>query len=344
MPLDINRDVFNNPELSVRFNTLIGLTFSGVGTVYNFLNNKTIMDDLNFLFIEPSEYINSIRAYPFDVRNFFRQIDNDEILSPNIPVANVENSGINGVYLRKQSGAVKVANFLINTIFDDAFLDYSPYTEISLFLPFYGYITLPNDEVVGKYVSVYYAIDFYTGMCTIFVNSGAREEVITHRNILNVECKIGVDIPIGSNNYNEQTKNLLTAGIGIVGGAIGIASGNAPAVFSASQMLLNTSVNAINNSQIHVTKGTMGDGRNAIVSGTNVRLIRKFPVIISIDNYNEFKGRPLGVKKQLNELLGYTQCEEVHFIPYSAPNNATPTSAEIDDIESLLRSGVIIHG
>lgn len=338
MATNINYESFNNPELNTQFNTLVGMTFSGVGTLYQFLNNKTFMEDINFLFITPTDYVSSIRAYPFDVRDFFSVIDNDEPLAPSIPLAGIVDSGVSGVYLKKQYGVKTISNFLIPPIFN-SFLDNAPYSELQLYLPYYGFIDLNPNEVVGKYLAVHYAIDFYVGMATIYVTIGASQDIPTHRILLTCECKIGVDIPIGASNYNEQTKNLLMTGIGIVGGAIGLASGNLPVAIGGTQMLLNTSVNAITNSQIRVTSGTTGDGRNAIAGGNKVILIRKYPKIIDSQNYITFRGKPLGEKRQLSTLNGYTECEDVHFVPFAT----TPTLEETQEIESLLKSGVILN-
>ncbi len=48
-------------------------------------------------------------------------------------------------------------------------LDYSPYTKVSLFLPYIGTVQLDTDEVMGKTVSVKYRIDIVSGGCVAHV-------------------------------------------------------------------------------------------------------------------------------------------------------------------------------
>lgn len=321
-----------NPNISTPFNRLIGLNVNGILSLYDFLNSATFIDNIKLLFATPSEYVSSLKAYPFDVRNFFTQVNAVE----DVRIGGIGNSGIDGWALANDRANVLVNQFTINGRYNN-FLDYAPYTTLQLYLPYYGMVTLPTNDVMNRIVKVYYSLDFYTGTLTIFITATREDSEVL---ILSVESKIGIDIPIGTSNFNEISKNILMTGVGIAGGVIGIASGNAPVVASTSLLALNSGVNMVNSLQQHISLGTIGDGRNALASFQKVTLIKKYPIIVDDENYKEFKGKPLGVKKQLNELLGYTQCEEVHFVPFTT----TPTSAEIDEIESLLRSGVIIHG
>ena len=312
----------------------VNLTYRGIILKYlEFLNNKTFMNDLDFLFKNPSEFVSSLKVYPFNFDKFF--IGLQEQTNIDIPIGGINNSGVKGYSFTAIRSSVKVAEFMIESKYNN-FLDYSPYTELELFLPFYGFVTLPTNKVMNRLIKVYYAVDFYTGMCTIYITaSRSNEEFI----VLSVECKIGIDIPIGSSNYNEVSKNILTTGIGVAGGVIGIATGNVPVAIGGASLLLSTSASAISNLQQHISIGTIGDGVNALATSLNVALIRKSLNPINSDNYVEFKGKPLGETRFLGDLDGYTECDEVHFTPLST----SPTSAEIDEIESLLRSGVIIH-
>ncbi|MBO5739982.1 MAG: hypothetical protein J6R52_02870 [Alphaproteobacteria bacterium] len=49
------------------------------------------------------------------------------------------------------------------------FRDFEPYTQISVYIPFCGTVTVPTAECMGKYVSVKLAIDTATGAATGFV-------------------------------------------------------------------------------------------------------------------------------------------------------------------------------
>lgn len=49
------------------------------------------------------------------------------------------------------------------------FRDFEPYTQISVYIPFCGTVTIPTAECMGKYVSVKLAIDTATGAATGFV-------------------------------------------------------------------------------------------------------------------------------------------------------------------------------
>lgn len=53
--------------------------------------------------------------------------------------------------------------------FWNSFLDYNPYTQIQLFLPFIGTVSLDTDIVMGKSIGIRYRIDVITGACTAYI-------------------------------------------------------------------------------------------------------------------------------------------------------------------------------
>lgn len=50
-----------------------------------------------------------------------------------------------------------------------SFMDYSPYSKISIYIPYVGFRDLPNDEVMGGKVGLKYHVDLLTGSFSAFV-------------------------------------------------------------------------------------------------------------------------------------------------------------------------------
>lgn len=178
----------------------------------------------------PQDYINSLRVYPFDIRNW----------SPSGTVEdNTIKYGWQGFTIDATFGTVyrmldsynaskEIGVFTIPKPFSGIydFLNYQ--TSIEMFLPYYGTVNLSPHDVYGKTIRVKYIINFSTGTATIvlFERLSANEE----RVISTYETTIGVQYPLGGPIASEAfVKNAVSlAGIAIgaaAGGVIGAASG-----------------------------------------------------------------------------------------------------------------------
>ena len=319
----INSNV-KSPRLDVDFQQQYAMSFVKLNAMYNQLNSATFLQSAEgFYKDDPLNYIISIRAYPFIVNKLYHNATLSKLFIGGVEFVSVNFARI----LRNKKGLYKVGEFEFNANYD--FLDYSPYTRITAYLPYINNVNLPVNECIGCKIEFWYAIDTYTGNTTCYIYNATKDYVI-----LNAFGKIGIDINLGGSSAYERNRNLLTTGLGVMGGSI---SGS-PNVYSAISTAFSGGASIMNAMRENVSRGSISDGVNALSISQKVTLIFETPITKTID-YEEFKGRPLFETKTLNTLDGYTQCEEVHFIPYTT----TPTSAEIDEIESLLRSGVIIH-
>lgn len=105
-------------------------------------------------------------------------------------------------------GSIEVKEFY------GSYLDYSPFTSVSIYLPFIGTRDLPVDRVMGKTVSLKYTFDNYTGNCV------AR--VFADGNLIdcyNGQCSL--TYPITGADYSQK----LMGTIMTVGGIAAVAGG-----------------------------------------------------------------------------------------------------------------------
>lgn len=108
------------------------------------------------------------------------------------------------------------------------FRGYSGYTRYRLFLPYYGYVELKPEDIIGKWIQVLLKPDFTTGKAMYIIgvtdisraNSTIGHTPLTDsdlnyynsnlmRIIETIEFQLGVDLPIGAVNSSEQTRNLI---------------------------------------------------------------------------------------------------------------------------------------
>lgn len=323
----------NNPQLNTNalnnFASMYAMTRDEVNTLLSELNTATFIDNIQLLFETPIENLISLRCYPFDVKTHSPATVDGGI------IVNVVTLKTNGAYLGHiTQPMISLGSLAVPTKFGN-FLDYAPFTKIEIYLPYIGFVTLDTNEVIGKTLSIQYAVDYMTGMGTAFVTA---DDVMIYTG----EGKIGVDVTLGGRNAAEIAKNNLMTGINIAGGiattAATIATKGVGAGVSAGvKALSSTTASAIQGNQGHVTKGSIGTSANGFYAPQNAYLIITRPTPAEPTAYASLYGRPSGKTEQLQALTGYTVVDSVH-----VEGITNGTQAEITEIERLLKSGVIL--
>ena len=211
-----------------------------------------------------------------------------------------------------------------------AYLDYSPYTRISIFLPFIGSQELDVDILQSTSVGVVYHIDILNGGCIAFVTSDG--DVIAQ---FSGQC--AVSVPVTSKDFT-QTIMALTS---LVAGGVGVvATGGLSAPVSGAMIagVATASANTANN--VISSKPTFAKSGN--VSGSNGLLGVQKPYLIiekpkqCVPKYqNTFTGYPSYITSKLSLLTGFTQVQDIHL-------DVACTDEEHNEIMGLLHSGVIL--
>lgn len=314
------------------FNRLYALTRGQLSDVLSYMSTSTFVDDLLLLFTTPIEYVNNIRAYPFDVKlNHPVGGSADERISIGT-LQTPEN--VVGYYL----GNIADPLFDLGTVditprFNN-FLDYAPYTKIELYLPYIGVVELDTNVVMGRTLSVKYAVDYLSGKCTAFVT--ADNALVLQR-----DGTIGVEIQVGASNSADIARNLLNVGIGAVGSAVSLGtalkSGDGTALTLSAKYLAGTATNAVQAGQVHISKGGTNQPALSFYSPQKCYMIFTRPRVNVPASYAANVGIPSGKTELLSDLTGYTVVDSVH-----VEGITNGTQDEVTEIERLLKSGVIL--
>ena len=160
-------------------------------------------------FTDFSDQIASIKLYPIsavekDLPDRDRLLDTGRVFPEQIIVRRI-----------KQAYIYRVGQIEIETYYD-SFLDYKGYTFLKLYLPFLGIIDVDVNEVMGKWLQIYLAVDFTTGIGTYYIGASVDSfdgevsvEDSATRIFASYECEVGVDIPIGSSNFGDVMRNTI---------------------------------------------------------------------------------------------------------------------------------------
>lgn len=272
-----------------------------------FLWGSNIFDKFSLVNNNPIENIISCKSIPINADGA-----NQEIVLGNVA------TGVNGEKISNNFAKQTIGSIAINEHYHN-FLDYTPYTNVILYLPYIGFKELDTSLVMNKTIKVIYTVDAITGGCLaqVYVNSVRLYEFTGN---------VGIDIPITASNRAQVEAGYIQAGVGATTSALG---GN---VGSAVTSLLNSAT-----SQYHYS--STGNPSPMCVASTN----RTCYVIIDRPNYqnlkafNHTRGRKCYLSKTINTLHGFTICDSN--IDLSGIN---ATQTELEELKEILSSGFYV--
>ena len=240
-------------------------------------------------------------------------------------------------------------------------LDYNPYTNISIFLPFCGMYELDADEVMGRTINVSYRIDIFSGAClaTIKIDGSVFYQYTG-------QCSS--QIPLNSVSFDNFLSSMLDVGIATATGVAAVkgAAGELAAASKAfteaksseakgafedyldasanytkvkehsGESLLGASVNGvIGGKGFYSHAGAVG-GSPGFLAVKKPFVIIKRPEQVIPSMYGKFHGYPANTTANLGDLVGYTEVSDIRL------NIPDATVDEIIECEQLLKGGVVL--
>ena len=178
--------------------TSYALTEARLRQLSGFLWSADFIDNIKLLNNSPIENIISCKRIPFDING------TDE----SIVLGNVD-TGVHGNKI-DTGHSFTIGSASVSKKYNN-FLDYSPYTNIWIFLPFIGMRQLDTDKYMGRTLKVVYKVDIVTGSCCACIyasNSSGKYLLI---DTYNGSC--GIDIPISAQNRSAVESAWIQAGL-----------------------------------------------------------------------------------------------------------------------------------
>lgn len=255
-----------------------------------------------------TDSIQSIKVFPF--------------ASSTLGTVSIVNNIICGFY----SFDAKVNGVKPNTTIHDAgtfkfkesfggWADYAPYTDIDLYLPYFGWLKLDTNMFMKHSVNVKYTLDVLMGTITYLI-------LCDETTVMTKTTKVAADVPISlSSNverFRDTLSNVATFGSNIAGGRpIGLLTGS-------------TTVSAP-----HLVTEATESGMFYMPTKCAVRITR--PAYTRAKNYDARYGYPCYGAYQLSNLKGFTVIEN-----YKSHYTKGIKKEEADMIKSLMESGVYL--
>lgn len=217
-------------------------------------------------------------------------------------------------YVTVDCGSVSLQEYFGNVF------DYPPFTEISIYLPFIGVRQLDPSDVMRATVSVKYHVDVFTGACLADVNV-KRDTAGGVLYTFPGSCS--VQYPLSSGSYLGIVSNIVSSVMG--------------AVRSPTPVGIGTSVaNVVFNSRTNVDRSGSFTGNAGAMGSKIPYLIISRPQTAMAQNFETLSGYPSNTYTTISACTGFTQVKYVHV------ENLTATETEKQEIERLLKEGVIL--
>lgn len=241
--------------------------------------------------------------------------------------------------------AVDIGHVHIGTKYK-SFMDMSPYSQLSLYLPWHGFIDLDMNLFNGHDVYVKALYDYLSGTIQYYIYYDNELLVNT------ILCKMAMDIPITLQTKNDRDSaifnNVSSTIGGLVGAGAGIISGN-PIGMALGVTQGVGAFNSANASAPMRLMGNVGES-GAYIGCQNCFVVVRRPTIQPSDgNSTTMKGLSTW-KKNVGMLCGYgytlSDLSGQGFTVCHSPRidfkSTTPLQTEVDEIYSYLEKGVIL--
>lgn len=210
------------------------------------------------------------------------------------------------------------------TEFYKSFLDYNPYTKVTAYLPFIGFVDLNVDDLIGATsIQLKYRIEFLTGNCLATITVERPNFKVC---FYQYSGNCAIQIPLTGSRQSNALLGLV-AGAGGVAGAI--ASGNPMFAVGGAQALEGIA-------KKEPTRSGSMQGNVGLLGNMQPYVIIERKVPNNSEAYSSLVGRPSNDYKALRECSGFVQFSDFKL------NNLKCNDSQKSMIETLLRNGIFI--
>ena len=273
-----------------------------------FLWGSNIFDNFSLICNNPIENIISCKSIPLSLNG-----TTQKIILGNVDTG-VNGDKVSNNFTKQNIGSIQITEKYHN------FLDYAPYTNVIIYLPYVGFKELDTNLVMGKTLSISYTVDIITGGCLCQIKSNNVK-------LYEFNGNMGIDIPITASNRAQVEAGYISSGIGI---ASSVASGN---IVGAATSLINSA-----ESQYHYASTSSPNPMCVASTNRTCYVIIDRPTYQTLKSFNHTRGKKCYLTKTINTLKGYTICDE-----HIDLSGIRATDSEKEELIKILSSGFFVN-
>ena len=271
--------------------------------------SANFMDNILMLSNSPIENILSCKIFPTTFSGTASAVKIGNVTMLNGATA----QKISASGLSKETGAITFPQKY------NSFLDFAPFTNAKIFIPFVGFQPLPVANFIGAQLSLRYVFDVVTGAVTVYL--------LRNGSVFDKYSGIcAVDVPITASNRAQvevgQIQSAITAGAQLATGNIGGALSAGLAIASIP--------NHFN------TRGNAGGYTSQYDPRKPYLIIDRPKAQSEITSYGKTNGFPCNLTKTLSTLSGFTSVHDVHL------DDVPCLESERQELKAIMQKGFII--
>ena len=299
------------------------------------------------LFVNPLDLIYGLNLIPLDLSAISPSIiDSTQNVVMGLIDTKIAMDHLNTQWIEFDCGSITIDETW------GAYLDYDPYTKLEIYLPYCGTHPLKVDDFMPGSISVKYHIDLLTGSCVAMVKSTKSND---HGDVLDSIVyqfmgNCATQVPVTAAQYSDAVRSAISIAASIgsmvavgVGGAA--AAGAAKTAGASTHIGMNTLSRELNlgaSAVENVMNLKPSIERSGAIGSSGGMLAVQTPYLILTrprqarpDSQNVYTGYPSFITETLGDLNGWTIVQAIHL------DNIPCTSEELDEIDGLLKAGVI---
>ena len=284
----------------------------------NYLWSNDFFDNILKNYQSPLENIISLSIIPA-----IAQPDDARYISIGNCTTNILCTITNEQYVSVECGSINLKEHYGN------FSDYSPNTSIDIYLPYIGYRQIDIDDFMAGKIRVRYQCDILTGDCVAEIYSEGKGK---SKLMYTFNGNISYNVPLSGANYLQYYLSIVS-GIGSV--ATGVAQGIGGNPLGGIGTAASGVGQILTSKPAYGRSGSLGSAAGYL-SYRRPFLVRKSPINTTAKNLAQESGYISNKGQKIGDYSGFTKCAAVVL------DGITATKSELDEIESLLKEGVII--
>ena len=284
----------------------------------NYLWSNDFFDNILKNYQSPLENIISLSIIPA-----IAQPDDARYISIGNCTTNILCTITNEQYVSVECGKIDLKEHYGN------FSDYSPNTSIDIYLPYIGYRQIDIDDFMAGKIRVRYQCDILTGDCVAEIYSEGKGK---SKLMYTFNGNISYNVPLSGANYLQYYLSIVS-GIGNV--ATGVAQGIGGNPLGGIGAAASGVGQILTSKPAYGRSGSLGSAAGYL-SYRRPFLVRKSPINTTAKNLAQESGYISNKGQKIGDYSGFTKCAAVVL------DGITATKNELEEIETLLKEGVII--
>ena len=275
----------------------------------NELWSADFFDNIKLVNNNPIDNVVSIVVFPFET--------NSDVVDEAIRIGNVQMATMGHPNIKKN--IVTLGTFTLKKYYN-SFLDYPPYTDIKIYIPFVGMKSITFDSLYDTTLRLEYSVDYTNGDCIAMIKIDSNNTIIDM-----FSGKMGIEIPLTASNRASQ---VLSTAEDIVAGGVQVLTKNyGEAIKSVASSFFEP-----------LTSTTKGLHSSECMASTslNAFIVYTRPVYQEPKGYAHTYGKPCNLTKTIGGLTGFTKCENVDL------STIPCTEREKTEIKNMLENGFYV--